>query len=106
VSLAEWTPRNPFSVPDRGEQRLLPLRAHGRGLVSAGLSQIPSREEECVVLSQVAVEDVPILRSDAGPTLSPGRFLVALKATKLRTVRRLAASLSLSRASGSGVGRP
>ena len=68
-------PDKPRSGPDRSEQRLFPLRAHGWGIVSADLSQIPSREEEeCVVLSQVAVEDVPILRSNDVEAVYPPKF--------------------------------
>jgi hypothetical protein len=55
------------------------LRAHGRVLVGADLGQIPSREEEkCVVLSQIAVEDAPILRGDDLEVLYPAGMSAVL----------------------------
>jgi hypothetical protein len=44
----------PLSTADFCEQRLLPLNAYGRVVISTGLEQISSRKkEECVVSSQV-----------------------------------------------------
>jgi hypothetical protein len=51
------------------------MRAHGRSVISSGLGQIPSREEEeCVVLGQIAIEDVPILRGDDVETVYPPKL--------------------------------
>jgi hypothetical protein len=64
-----------FSVPNRCEQRFLPAGAHGRGVVGACLGQIPSgEEEECVVLTQIAIEHAPILRSYNIETVCPSKL--------------------------------
>jgi hypothetical protein len=63
------------SVPNRCEQRFLPAGAHGRGVVGACLGQIPSgEEEECVVLTQIAIEHAPILRSYNIETVCPSKL--------------------------------
>jgi hypothetical protein len=64
-----------LSTPDRGEQRFFPSRAHGRGVIGACLSQIPSREEqESLVLSQITIEYGAILRGDDVETVCPPKL--------------------------------
>src|SRR5438105_6455921 len=58
-------PDEALAGPYRGDERLLPRRAHGRMPVSTGLGQVPGREEEeRIGLGKVAVKGASILRDD------------------------------------------